>query len=180
MCVWQSFYVLELCGHGYCVECLYRYLQEELAKREEADQQQHHPEPPKEKCAELDDDSGSGECHKERAPEDKGKDKGKGKDDAGEEEAGEGAAATSPAAQVKQREFTCPLSSCQCAVSLDDLKQGTRLVFSCLHEEKSSSLLLIRLRMIQRSRSLVRRAAHRPLSQLRQATDISSRASPPS
>lgn len=114
----QSFYVLELCGHGYCVECLYHHLQAELTKRESESAIQNKDEEgaPKEKecVAEAGDENSARE-----GADDKGKEK---EADAGEEAAAE--AKEKPLTLSKHRDFICPLESCKCVVSVDDLKQG--------------------------------------------------------
>jgi len=112
----QSFYVLELCGHGYCVECLYHHLQAELAKRESESAIQNKDEEGAPKEKECVADAGDENSAREEA-DDKGKEK-----DAGEEAAAE--AKEKPLALSKHRDFICPLESCKCVVSVDDLKQG--------------------------------------------------------
>lgn len=118
----KSFYVLELCGHGYCVECLYHHLQAELTKREsesgineDSVARENKDEKVVTVCVSVagDENSARGEA------DDKGKEK---EADAGEEAAAE--AKEKPLALSKHRDFTCPLESCKCVVSVDDLKQG--------------------------------------------------------
>jgi hypothetical protein len=114
--------VLELCGHGYCVECLYHHLQAELTKREsesgineDSVARENKDEKAVTVCVSVagDENSARGEA------DDKGKEK---EADAGEEAAAE--AKEKPLALSKHRDFTCPLESCKCVVSVDDLMQG--------------------------------------------------------
>lgn len=119
--------MLELCRHGYCIECLYRYLQSELAKMEN------------EKTPASTDKSEEKEDIAEESDE-KGKEKAsmidvqKLSDPQYEEKQATSSNAT--------RDIRCPLSSCGCIVSLSDLKKGKLLLLGLLRRSLLSTTVI--------------------------------------
>lgn len=106
----KAFYILELCGHGYCVECLYKYLQQELSKME-GNEGLNNAEAQASEDKELN-LSTEGEKGKEKEAY------------GGQARRDENATNDGTTRADAKRDITCPLASCRCIVSLDDLKKG--------------------------------------------------------
>lgn len=111
--------MLELCGHGYCVECLYQHLQRELSKM-------NSPSEGKGKEKEVEAEAEEEAQGKEEEEKGKGKETEEEEEEeaAGKEKEVASDVAEKPPATKPKMEINCPLASCNCVVSLEDLKKG--------------------------------------------------------